>query len=183
MPGALQRKGVPGQQPIMSEEDGVRYVIKQRAWTLRDSFSIRDESGKKVFRVKGRMVSVSDKLTLRSMAGEKLATIRQRVVSRIPRYRIRKGGKLLAQVRKRPLAVIKDRFKVNMKDGSPNLEIVGDLLDHEYRIRRQGKRVARVSKKWVSFTDSYGIQVDEGEDDILILACAIIVDMICHDEE
>jgi len=161
----------------------MRYVIKQKAWTLRDSFNIRDESGKKVYQVRGRLAGVSDKLTLRSMDGEKLATIRQRVVSRVPRYCIRRGGKLLAEVKKRPLAVIKDRFKVKVKDGSPNLEIAGDFLDHEYRIRRRGKKVARISKKWVSFSDSYGIQVDEGEDDVLILACAIVVDMICHDEE
>ena len=160
----------------------MRYVIKQRAWTLRDSFSIRDRDGKKVYQVWGKVASVSDKLTLRSMDGKKLATIRQKVVSRVPRYRIRRGGKLLAEVKKRPLSVIKDRFKVNMKDGSPNLEIVGNLFDYEYTVRRRGKKVARISKKWVSFGDSYGIRVDKGEDDVLILACAIIVDMICHEE-
>jgi uncharacterized protein YxjI len=31
--------------------------------------------------------------------------------------------------------------------------------------------------------DSYGIDVAEGEDDVLILACAIIVDMISHDSD
>ena len=161
----------------------MRYVLKQRPWTLRDAFSIRDESGKKVYRVRGKMVSVSDKLTLRSMEGEKLATIRQKVVSRIPRYRIRRGGRLVAEVKKRPLAVIKDRFKVNVKDGSPNIEIAGNLLEHEYTIRRQGKKIARISKKWVSLSDCYGIQIKEGEDDVLILACALIVDLICHQEE
>ena len=161
----------------------MRYVIKQKVWTYRDRFSIRDQSGKKVYRVKGKLISVGDKLTLRSMDGERLASIRQKVVSRVPRYRIRRGGKLLAETKKRPLSVIKDRFKVNMKDGSPKLEIVGNLFDYEYTVRRRGQKVARISKQWVSFTDSYGIQVDKGEDDVLILACAIIIDMICHDEE
>ena len=79
--------------------------------------------------------------------------------------------------------MVKDRFKVNIKDGSPNLEIVGNLFDYEYTVRRRGDEVARISKKWVSVGDSYGVRVDEGEDDVLILACAIIVDMICHEEE
>ena len=145
----------------------MRYVIKQKIWTLRDKFSIRDQDGKKVYRARGKLVSVSDKLTLRGMDGQKLAVIRQKVISRIPRYRIRRGGKLLAQVRKRPLAVIKDRFKVNMKDGSPNLEVIGNLFDYEYTVRRKGQKVARITKKWVSIGDSYGIQVKEGEDEYL----------------
>jgi uncharacterized protein YxjI len=89
----------------------------------------------------------------------------------------------LAEVKKRPLSTIIDRFKVNMRDGSPNLEIIGNLFDYEYTVRRRGQKVARISKHWVSFTDSYGIQVDKGEDDVLILACAIIIDMICHAED
>ena len=161
----------------------MRYVIKQKVFALRDSFAIRDASGEQVFQVKGKLIAAGDRLTFRSVDGKKLATIRQRVVSLVPRYRIRRGGKLLAEVKRRPLSVLKDRFKVDMKDGSPDLEIVGNLLDHEYSVRRGGGEVAHITKRWVSFGDSYGIQVDEGEDDLLILACAIIVDMICHEDQ
>jgi len=160
----------------------VRYVIKQKVFALRDSFAIRDASGEQVFQVKGKLISVGDSLTFCSMDGEKLASIRQKVVSLVPRYRIRRDGRLLAEVKKRPFSVLKARFKVDMKDGSPDLEIAGNLLDHEYSVRRGGDEVAHISKKWVSFGDSYGIHVDEGEDDILVLACAVIVDMICHEE-
>jgi uncharacterized protein YxjI len=79
--------------------------------------------------------------------------------------------------------VFRDKFKVDMKDGSPDLEIVGNILDHEYSLRRGGREVAHVSKKWISIGDSYGVQVDEGEDDVLILACAVIVDLISHEPE
>ena len=158
----------------------MRYVMKQKVVTLRDSFAIYDEHGERVFQVVGKLVSAGDRLSLRSMDGRKLATIRQKIVSLVPRYRIRRRGKLQAEVKKRVFNPLKDRFKVKMKDGSPNLEIVGNLLDHEYRIRRKGKKVARISKRWISFGDSYGIEVKKGEDDVLILACAVIVDMICH---
>jgi uncharacterized protein YxjI len=163
-----------------AKENKMRYVMRQKVVTLRDRFVIYDEHGDRVFRVKGKLVSAGDRLRLRSMDGKKLATIRQKIVSLVPRYRIRRGGKLLAAIKKRAFTTLKDRFKVNMKDGSPNLEIVGNLFDHEYRVRRKGKTVARISKKWVALSDSYGIEVDKGEDDVLILACAVIVDMICH---
>jgi uncharacterized protein YxjI len=38
-----------------------------------------------------------------------------------------------------------------------------------------------VSKKWLSLTDTYGVEVGEGQNDILILALAIAIDMMSHD--
>jgi uncharacterized protein YxjI len=40
--------------------------------------------------------------------------------------------------------------------------------------------VARVSKTYFSFSDTYGIQIEPGEDDITILATAVIIDLVCH---
>ena len=37
--------------------------------------------------------------------------------------------------------------------------------------------VASVSKRFFSWTDTYGVDVAPGEDDVLILACTVVVDM------
>ncbi|MFL6291089.1 MAG: LURP-one-related/scramblase family protein, partial [Thermoanaerobaculia bacterium] len=63
------------------------------------------------------------------------------------------------------------------------LEAQGDFLDHEYTFTRGGEPVAQVSKRWLSIRDSYAIDVAAGEDDVLLLACAVVVDMACHKEE
>ena len=44
-----------------------------------------------------------------------------------------------------------------------------------------GTRVAEISKKWFRLTDTYGVEIDPGQSDILILAVAIAVDMMAHD--
>ena len=161
----------------------MRYVMKQRVLALTDAFTIRDRHGKKVYRVKGRLAGVGDKLVIRDMDGKKVATIRQKVVSSVPRYRIRRGGKLVAVINRKAFSPLRDRFKVRIKDGGPNVRIVGNIFDHEYRFLRQGQEIARVSKKWVSVSDRYGVRVAKGEDDVLILACAAVIDLICHDED
>ena len=56
------------------------------------------------------------------------------------------------------------------------------LLDHEYNFERQGREVAQVSIHWFSWTDTYGVDVVSGEDDVLILATAVVIDMVCHQE-
>jgi uncharacterized protein YxjI len=161
----------------------MRYVMKQKILTLTDDFTIRDSSGNEVYRVKGKLFSIGDKLSFRDLVGEELALIKQKVISLVPRYRIFRGGKLRAEVNRKLLSVFRDKFKVDMKDDSPDLEIVGNIFAHEYKFLRGGNEVAHVSKKWISLRDSYGIEIDEGEDDVLILACAIIVDMISHEPE
>ena len=47
---------------------------------------------------------------------------------------------------------------------------------------RHGTRVAEVSKRWFDLGDTYGIDVAEGEDDVLILAAAVVVDQCCHEK-
>lgn len=160
----------------------MRYVMKQKMLSLRDSFAIRSQGGDEVYQVKGKLISIGDKLTM-YRGGEEVASIREQVVSLVPRYRIYRGGKLQAEVKKRAFSLLKDRLKIDMKDGSRDMEIVGNLLDHEYSIRRGMNEVARVSKRWLSLRDSYGIEIDPGEDDVLILACAVVIDMILHDQD
>ncbi len=56
----------------------------------------------------------------------------------------------------------------------------GDFTDHEYAFHRGRDVVALVSKKWFSFSDTYGVDIADGEDDVLILASTVVIDMACH---
>ena len=44
-------------------------------------------------------------------------------------------------------------------------------------MERQGRVVAAVSKQWVALTDTYGVETAAGEDDILILAVVLAIDL------
>jgi len=41
-------------------------------------------------------------------------------------------------------------------------------------------KVAEVSKKWFRLRDSYGVAIDPGQDDVLILAVAVCIDEMAH---
>jgi uncharacterized protein YxjI len=41
--------------------------------------------------------------------------------------------------------------------------------------------IAEISKKWFRLRDSYGVQIDPGQNDILILAVTVAVDMMAHE--
>ena len=40
-----------------------------------------------------------------------------------------------------------------------------------------------MSKRWFAFSDTYGVEVADGEDDILILASTVVIDMACHQDK
>ena len=43
--------------------------------------------------------------------------------------------------------------------------------------------MANVSKQWFALTDTYGVDVADSEDDVLILASTVVIDMVCHGDQ
>ena len=54
----------------------------------------------------------------------------------------------------------------------------GNILDHEFEIEADGKKVAEVSKRWFRVRDTYGVEVAAGQDDALILAITVCIDQM-----
>jgi uncharacterized protein YxjI len=40
-----------------------------------------------------------------------------------------------------------------------------------------------VSKAWFAWTDTYGVEVAEAADDVLILAATVVIDLCCHGDK
>lgn len=160
----------------------MRYVMSQKFFSLADSFTIKDENERDAYLVKGKVFSFGDKLSFQDTEGNELVYIDQRLLNWSPTYELWRGSDLLAVVKRQLFSFIHHRFTVDVP-GPDDLEAEGDFLDHEYTFTRGDRVVASVSKKWFSWTDTYGIDVAEGEDPVLILASAVVVDMVCHGDE
>ena len=96
-----------------------------------------------------------------------------------PRVSWRVAGFLQAIVKKALFTLFQCRFSVDVPVPD-DLEATGDLFGHEYSFTRGGRTVATVAKRWFSWTDSCGVDITEDEDDILILASTVVIDMACH---
>jgi uncharacterized protein YxjI len=159
----------------------MRYLMKQKLFCWGDDFFIKDDQGRDVFFVDGKVCSFGDKLSFQDTAGNELAFISQKLLSWGPTYEIYRGPELAAVVKKSLFTFFHCKFTVDVP-GPDDLEAEGDFLDHEYRFTRGGTTVASVSKQWFSWTDTYGVEIAEGEDDVLILASTVVIDMACHED-
>src|SRR5580704_1951509 len=157
----------------------MRYVMKQRMFSLGDDFYIRDEDDHDVFFVDGKAFSLGDQLSFEDMHGRELAFIKQKLFAWGPTYEIHRDGDIAAVVSKELFTLFNCKFTVDVP-GPDDLEASGDFSDHEYTFTRDGRTVATVSKQWFSWTDTYGVEVADKEDDVLILASTVVIDMACH---
>ena len=160
-----------------------RYKIRQKLISIGDDFWIENQDGQRAFKVDGKALRLRKTLIFEDLNGNKLAQIQERWLPIKETMAIDDAnGNQMATVKKALIAPLRDRWSVNVKDG-PDLDVQGNILDHEYAIKQGWNKVAEVSKKWISLTDTYTVEIDEGQNDILILAIAVAIDMMAHDDD
>jgi uncharacterized protein YxjI len=152
------------------------YVIRERLFRLGEDSDITDEAGQPVLRVDGKVLSVRNRLILRDPAGREAGQVHRKLAALRPTYEITIDGKNVAEVRKHLLTPFGERFTIAVH-GAGDMEIDGDLFSHEFTIDRDGHTVATISKRWLSMTASYAVEVAPGEDDLLILASVLALDL------
>ncbi len=154
----------------------MRYLIRERFFRLGEDSDITDESGQPVLHVDGKVLTLRDTLVLRDPAGDEVARVQRKLIALRPTYEISVGGQEVAEVRKHFFTPFGDRFTIDIP-GPDDLELAGNLFDHEFTIRRGNQTVATVSKRWFTLRDTYGVDIAPGEDEVLILASVLALDL------
>ena len=159
-----------------------RFAMKQKWLSWGDDYTIRDARGSEVYYVDGKVFTLRDRLSFQDMEGNELALISKKLLAWGPTYEIYRGGDLAALVRKAVFTLFHCRFTVDVP-GPDDLEATGSFFDYEYLFSKGDHTVATVSKKFFSMTDSYGIEMADDQDPILVLAAAVVIDRCCHEEK
>lgn len=160
----------------------MRYILKQKFFSLGGAFYIKDDQERDVFLVEGKVFSFGHQFTFKDMAGNELAFIRQKVLSWGPTYEIYRDDQLFAIVKKKLFTFFKHIFTIDVP-GPNDLVAEGDFMDLEFTFTRNERQVAVVSRQWFSWVDTYGVDIVEGEDDITILASTVVIDMVRSDRK
>lgn len=157
----------------------MRYYVKQRVFSIGDTYSIYDEAQSELYRVYGRIFTIGAKLELQDPSGNTLIYIEQELFRMLPRYNIYRGGQWVAGVRKR-FQLFGSYFEVDTVSGSYTIE--GEIFAHDFTILRDGRVAAVVTKRYLSWGDTYEIDIAPGEDTTLLLGLVIVLDNCMHNE-
>jgi uncharacterized protein YxjI len=157
----------------------MRFQMRQKMFSFGDDFAVTDETGREAFYIDGRAFSIGQKLSVLDADRNEVAFISQKLLAWGPTYEIYRDGALAAVVKKHLFTFLSCKFSVDVP-GPDDLEAVGNFLDMEYVFNRSGGVAAVVSKRWFTLTDTYGIEIADGEDAALIIASAVVIDLVCH---
>jgi uncharacterized protein YxjI len=160
------------------KQDYTRYQMREKLVSFGDDFWIEDEQGDRVFKVDGKALRVRDTLVIEDRLGNPVCKTQERKL-RIKDTMEIKGpdGDNMATIKKAVISPVRDRFSVKVADG-PDLNVQGNILDHEYKIEEGRDTVAEVSKKWFRVRDTYGVEVAPDQNDALILAITVCLDIM-----
>lgn len=162
------------------ERGGTRYQMRQRMFAIGDDFFIEDDNGRRAFKVDGKALRVRSTLLFEDSNGRELYKIQEKMVRVRDTMDIENAnGQVVAKVHNALITPLRDRWQINIPGGN-DLSTQGNILNHEYRIESGRQTVATVSKAWFRLRDTYGVEVAPGQDDALILAITVCIDMMAH---
>lgn len=150
--------------------------LAARSFAGGQHFVIQDDKGTDRFVADGSLFTGGNTVVLRDMEGAELLLIHYHLAEEGRRYHMLRGGELVAEMWQH-YNLRRERFTVHCPTYG-DLEVRGDWANHEYTFLRGEQTVARVSKRWFSLHDQYGVEMEDGQDDVLILGCALVIDMI-----
>lgn len=152
------------------------YQMREKLVSIGDDFFIENQAGQRVFHVDGKALRVRQTLIFKDMQGNELCKIQEKV-ARIKESMEIEGpnGERMAMVKKAMITPLRERWVAKIGDG-PDLDVQGNVLNHEYTIGEGRNKVAEVSRKWFRVRDSYGVEIEPGQNDLLILALTVAID-------
>lgn len=160
-----------------------RFQMRQKMISIGDDYWIENEDGDRVFRVDGKALRLRNTFDLEDAHGNQICRIQTRVLHIRDSMAVEDAdGNQLALVHKALISPLRDRWKVDLAEGD-DWKIQGNIIDHEYELEADGRKIAEVSKKWFRIRDTYGVEVAPGENVALVLAVTVAVDAMVHPEK
>ena len=157
------------------------YRMRQKLVSIGDDYWIENDQGERVFKVDGKALRIRKTLILQDSHGSELLKIQERVARVRDTMEIEdRDGHTVATVKKALITPLRDRWTVKVTDGA-DLDVKGNIVDHEYTIEDGRSTVAEVSKKWFRVADTYGVEVAPGQDPALMLAITAVLDTMAHE--
>lgn len=158
----------------------VQYQMREKLFSIGDDYWIEDNRGERVYKVDGKALRIRETMIIEDTTGAELCKIQEKKLRVRDTMEIERHGDTLATVKKALVSPLRQRYSVDVHGGE-DLEVHGNIVDHEYHIERGGQKVAEVSKRWFRVRDTYGIEISPGQDDALILAVSACLDRMTRE--
>ena len=151
----------------------LKLYIRQKVFSWGDKFTVKDASGADRYYVEGEVFSWGKKLHVYDLRGNEVAFIQERLFTFLPRYEVYMRGNQVAEIVKE-FTFLFPKYRI---DG-PNWDIDGKFMEHDYEITQAGRPIVTIQKEWMTWGDSYQLDIADPADEILALAVVLTIDAV-----
>ena len=151
----------------------MKLYIKEKIFTWGDKFTVKDENGNDKYIVEGEVFTWGKKLHVYNMAGLEVAFIKQELLCFLPTYNVFCGGRQVATIKKE-FSFLFPRYSIE----GLGWEIEGRFMAHEYEITKAGRPIVSIGKEWMTWGDSYELNIADPADELIALAVVLTIDCV-----
>jgi len=152
--------------------------MKQKVFSWRERFFIKDEEGNDRYSVEGEILSIGRKLHIKDAAGEQVGFMHQKVIALMPRFFVEIDGREVCEIVKE-FKLFKQNYRI---EGLP-WHVDGNFIGHEYTINSSDGPIMILTKKWLSWGDSYELDITDPKNAVLCLCIAMAIELVLQEEE
>lgn len=151
----------------------MKLYIKQKVFSWADQFTVKDAFGQDRYYVEGEIFSWGKKLHVCDLRGNEVAFIKQELFTFLPRYHVYMNGQHVAEIVKE-FSFLFPKYSISGLGWS----IDGDIWDHDYEITQSGRPIVTINKEWMTWGDSYELNILDPKDELIALAVVLTIDCV-----
>ena len=151
----------------------MKLYIKEKVFSWGDKFTVKDAYGEDKYIVEGELFTFGKKLHVYDRSGREVAFIKQEVWSFLPRYYVFCGDLKIAEIKKE-FTFLFPRYTIE----GLGWEIDGSFMAHDYQITKRGRKIVTIAKEWMTWGDSYELDIADPADELVALAVVIAIDCV-----
>lgn len=148
-------------------------TMKEKKFSIRDSFKIQDRNGNDKYQVVGEFIDTGT-LHIKDMSGKEVAYIDKKILALKPKFSFYVNGEKVGEI-------VKDASLLGAKyhiSGLVDWKIKGDISDHKYSILDAKKTIVTVKKKRLALTGTYVFDIEDESNEIPALAAVLAMDYV-----
>ncbi|WP_223636092.1 LURP-one-related/scramblase family protein [Planococcus sp. 4-30] len=151
--------------------------IKQKVFSLSGKFAVKDKEQQDVYYVEGSFLQIPKTFSILNMARDEIALITKKTFSFLPKFFVEVNGQERLTIKKE-FSLFKARYTI---DGT-GIEIHGNWWDLDFQVVQNGEVIGQVSKEWLSWGDTYKVEILDEEMETVVIAIVIAIDCVKADQ-
>lgn len=147
--------------------------IKQKVFSVKDRFTVMDEAQRNLYEVTGSFFKIPKEFQIVNQEKVVVAVIKKKILAFLPAFIVEIAGQETIEIKKK-LTFMRDRYTISL-DG---LEVKGNWWDMDFEVYHSHHLVATIHKKWLSWGDTYEIQLQDETKESVVVALVIAIDCV-----